>query len=335
MNWIYRNGYKPLLLAALAFLALPGCTTPLPIPRTASPGIVPGDTPSPVPTDTPISPSPTLTPVPAWSLLAGLRSSSYGPQEPFPGPDYWVDTSIAMADLFPSATPSVVWIVGEIQMEGTSGIAGLNFPAPDGQADAYPDIVFSDEDRNEEYFDRFDQNGVKVWLQVEPGDTDVLTLIDLILSRYGSHPCVIGFGVDAEWYRWDENSAPEGTAITDADARAWSEKIRSYNPNYLLFTKHWLVEKMPPTYRTGMFFLDDSQEFSDLDSMVEEFKTWGEAFAPAPVGFQFGYEADRPWWDELDNPPQDIGQALLDNVSNTTGLYWVDFTMEEIWPRMP
>ncbi len=301
-----------LALAVLACLCLPGCkpATEVPLPATN-------------------------VPLQGNILRAGLRSSSYGPQQPFPDPVYWVNTSKAMAHLFPSSVPAVVWIVGEIQFVGTSGVARLNFPSPNGQVDAYPDIFFSGVDMNEVHLTQFDQNGVKVWLQVEPGDTDVLTLIDLILSRYRSHPCVIGFGVDVEWYKWDENSSNEGSAVTDAEAQAWSERVRSYNPDYQLFMKHWLVEKMPPTYRTGMMFLDDSQKFSDLPNMVDDFKIWGEAFAPSPVGFQFGYEADQPWWSALSNPPLEIGREILNNVTNTTDLYWVDFTMERIWPRTP
>jgi hypothetical protein len=273
------------------------------------------------------------TSIPAFR--AGLRSSSYGPQEPFPDPDYWVNTSKAMSALFANSTPAIVWIVGEIQFEGTSGKGGLNFPIPTGKkAEDYPNIVFSEEDKNEEYLKRFDESGVKVWLQIEPGDGDVPAQIDLILQRYSTHPCVIGFGIDVEWYKWDENSSPEGTPVTDPEAQTWSEKVRLYNPNYLLFLKHWLVEKMPPTYRSGIMFLDDSQEFTDLTGMVDEFKVWGESFAPAPVGFQYGYDADQPWWDQLSNPPEDIGQAILDKVPNTTDLYWVDFTMEHIWPRV-
>ena len=57
----------------------------------------------------------------------------------------------------------------------------------------------------------------------------------------------------------------------------------------------------------------------------------GETFGPAQVGFQYGYFADRPWWSELDDPPADIGRALLDAVPNTAGLYWVDFTVFEIF----
>ena len=96
-------------------------------------------------------------------------------------------------------------------------------------------------------------------------------LIDLVLTQYRHHPSVIGFGVDVEWYQIATHD--EGKAVTDAEAQAWSERVRSYNPNYLLFVKHWLTSKMPPTYRTGMVFIDDSQELPSLDAMVDEFTT--------------------------------------------------------------
>jgi hypothetical protein len=311
------DGKSLLLLLALtlsACLLLPGCI--------------------PAPTETPL---PTMTKplIQESALRAGLRSSSYGPQPPFPASDYWVSTSQAMAGLIPSASPALIWIVGEIQFQDNSGVAWFNFPAPQGQEAALPGSVFSPIDRNEAYLEQFDRNGIRVWLQVEPGDTDVLAIIDLVLGRYSSHPCVVGFGVDVEWYKWNKNTADEGSAVTDADAQAWSERVRSYNPDYRLFLKHWLENKMPPTYRAGMTFLDDSQQFSDLAGMVEEFRRWGQAFAPSPVGFQFGYPQDKDWWGKLAKPPQEIGQAILKNVPNASDLYWVDFTMEQVWPRRP
>lgn len=266
-------------------------------------------------------------------LRAGLRSSSYGAGEPFPKPVYWLKTTRAMASAFPAASPAVVWIVSVINFQGDSGIASLNFPVSLKEKDNYPDIHFADSDQNEEYLDQFDREGVKVWLQVEPGDTDVSTLIDLVLSRYSSHPCVVGFGVDVEWLKWNKNKANEGVAVTDAEARAWIEKVHAYNSGYGLFLKHWLVEKMPPIYREGITFLNDSQQFTDLDDMVAEFTAWGKEFAQSKVGFQFGYEADKAWWSGLSDPPRDIGQTLLKNIPNTTDLYWVDFTMQQIWPR--
>jgi hypothetical protein len=69
--------------------------------------------------------------------------------------------------------------------------------------------------------------------------------------------------------------------------------------------------------------------------MGGEFENWGRAFAPAPVGFQFGYPDDGAWWRNLADPPGEIGRAILERVPNTSDLYWVDFTMQEIWPDAP
>ena len=108
--------------------------------------------------------------------------------------------------------------------------------------------------------------------------------------------------------------------------------VRRHNPDYDLFLKHWEIGKMPPTEREGLLFIDDSQILPSLDAMVDEFAEWGRAFAPAPVGFQYGYESDRPWWSKLDDPPGDVGRAILERVPNTEGLYWVDFTVLELFP---
>jgi hypothetical protein len=222
--------------------------------------------------------------------------------------------------------PAVVWIVGIV---ARGGYCWLNFPAPPGGKD-YPNVLFTGIDGNEDYLDLFDRQGVRVWLQVEPADAEVATLIDLVLGRYASHPSVVGLGIDDEWYK--NREYPDGKAVTDAEAQAWVAQVRSYNPHYLFFAKHWLPERMPPTYREGMMFLDDSQQFRSLEAMVAEFEAWGQLFAPAPVGFQYGYPADRKWWGALADPPGDIGRTLLERISNTTDLYWVDFTAEEIWP---
>jgi len=273
-------------------------------------------------------------PEPHAGLRAGLRSSPYGPKNGFPTPGYWLSAARSMASRFAGAMPALVWIVGT--MEPTEGIEDdftgrikLSFPSPGGD---FPEIVFADTDANEAYLEQFDQNGFKVWLQVEPANADVETLVKLVLDRYGSHPCVIGFGIDVEWHRWSRENN-EGVEVSDLQAQAWSERVRSYKPGYQLFLKHWLEAKMPPSYRQGLAFVNDSQEFTSLEQMLGDFEPWGKAFAPSPVGYQFGYPADRAWWRELDDPPSAIGKAILARIPNTSDLYWVDFTMQEIWPE--
>ena len=258
---------------------------------------------------------------PSGHLAAGFRYSVYGP-EYNPGPYYWRDVGKQMAARFPGSVPGAVWIVGRLKGKGSE----LSFP---GRSED-PLIQFAAEDQNEETLDLFDREGIETWLQVEPGHAPVEELIHLMLQRYGHHSSVVGVGVDVEWYRSIDE--PDGQAVTDAEATAWLAAARSHNPTYRLFLKHWLAEKMPPTVRDGIFFIDDSQILPSLDAMVEEFAAWGRAFAPAPVGFQIGYQTDRPWWKNLKDPPAEIGRRILEKTPNTRGIFWVDFTVLEVFP---
>jgi hypothetical protein len=260
-------------------------------------------------------------PPPSARLAAGFRYSVYGP-EYNPGPAYWSGVGRKMAARFPGAVPGAVWIVGRLSGQGCE----LSFP---GRSEN-PLIRFTSEDQNEETLALFDREGFETWLQVEPGNAPVDELIHLMLLRYGHHKSVIGVGVDVEWYRSVDE--PDGQAVSDAEATAWLAAARSHRPGYRLFLKHWTAEKMPPNVRDGITFIDDSQILPSLDAMVEEFAVWARTFAPAPVGFQIGYETDRPWWRKLKDPPADIGRRILEKAPNTRGLYWVDFTVLEVFP---
>jgi hypothetical protein len=255
------------------------------------------------------------------TIGAGFRYSAYGPAHD-PGPEYWAQVGLEMASHFEGATPETIWIVGRLRDEGTL----LNFPV----SGAHPLIQGAEEDGNEATLDLFDSFGFRVWLQVEPGHAPVEELIHLVLARYAHHPSVVGFGVDVEWY--ESTKQPEGKAVSDDEARVWLKAVRFHDPEYRLFLKHWEIGKMPPTLREGLLFVDDSQILPSLEAMVTEFAEWGRAFSPAPVAFQFGYRSDRPWWSLLDDPPRQIGQAILDRVPNARGLYWVDFTVLEVFP---
>jgi len=258
---------------------------------------------------------------PKSSLGAGFRYSSYGPSYN-PGPEYWVSVGEQMAAKFVDSKPATIWIVGILDGEGTY----LSFGCDTND----PNIRCAVVDINEQVLTRFDEKGFDVWLQVEPGNASVDELIDIVLNQFKHHPSVVGFGIDVEWYK--STGGPEGQPVTDEEAKRWVEKVRRHNPNYRLFLKHWDKEWMPPNERDGIFFVDDSQQFESFDHMVNEFVEWGKAFSPSPVGFQYGYPADKVWWQTLQDPPKDIGQAILDSIPNTEGLFWVDFTVLDVFP---
>ena len=261
------------------------------------------------------------------SVYAGFRASRLYhiyPDNKFPPKEYWLKVGLGMADKFEKAQPAGIWIVG-LYMD--SGHVALGFPSPGGE---YDKIDFSDEDLNEDYLTYFDENNIKVWLQVEPGSASIDTLMMLVMERYKHHPSVIGFGIDIEWYKADVEY--EGAKVTDDEAEHWDTTLRQIDTSYSLFIKHYNTNWMPPTYRGNIFFVDDSQIFNNLQQMVNEYIDWGETFAPNYSGFQFGYNADRHWWSDFDDPPKTIGQTLFDNIPECKGVFWVDFTVTEIFP---
>ena len=292
-----------ILLSACTPAATPATPTEPPVPSISAPTSVPENTPE------------TIGPG------AGFRFSTYGIGTN-PGPGYWVSVGQQMSSKFAGSHPEALWIAGNFMGEG---MTYLSFHAETDD----PHITSGYVDMNTQVLDLFDKHGFKVWLQVEPGDADMITLIDLVLNQYKHHPSVIGFGVDVEWYKSD--GSPMGTPITDEEAQAWVQAVRKHNPKYRLFLKHWETRFMPPLYRDGITFIDDSQEFESFDAMLNEFRAWGKYFSPSPVGFQFGYPADRKWWSTMQDPAGEIGNALLADIPNTTSVFWVDFTVKEVF----
>ncbi len=258
-------------------------------------------------------------------MHAGLRASSYG-VSPFPDAEEWETDMKEMASYWPGSQPTGIWLVGLMEPPDVLGSnCHLEFPEPAGGP--YQNITFESTDLHESYFDYFDTHGIDVWLQVEPGDANMNTLIDLVLDQYGHHSCVKGFGLDVEWY------TTTGASVTDSNAQTWESRVKSHNSSYTLFIKFWNIDRTPPSYRGDIIFVDDSQQFSSLAEMVSEFANyWAPEFYPNPVWFQYGYEADQVWWQNLTNPPKDIGDAINDAIPQECGLFWVDFTMRDVFP---
>ncbi len=256
---------------------------------------------------------------------AGIRSSTYG-RPTDPGPGYWARTGVEIAAKFPGAKPEAVWIVSRLRDRGTQ----MSFPVPAG---VDPLITGMDEDISEPVLQLFDKLGYNVWLQTEPGWAAVDKAFDVMLDRYGHHKCVVGVGVDVEWHR--SNSPDLGDPVTDEMARTWLAAARAHNPAYRMFLKHFRENVMPPTFRDGVVFVNDSQIFKSVEEMIEDFSTWGKAFAPAPVGFQYGYNSDKPWWGLMKDPVKEIGDRVLATTPNTEFLIWVDFSVRDVFPPDP
>ncbi len=259
-------------------------------------------------------------------LYAGIRCSHYGFGDAVPDEEWLGNAAESMASRWPGSTPAFIWI-----------------------ADSF---IWEDWDVTEFFLSYFDEKGYKAIIQVEPGDQDMIDVIDEWLGGYGHHECVIGFGVDIEWYQSDNN--PEGKKVTDAEARAWRQRVQLHNPEYILMVKHFFPAWLPPTERKDILFIDDSQQFPSFHKFLNEnddgtswnvgYKVWTNFVenegngSGGMSGMQYGYDdpspwpeeiSDKDWWSLLDDPQKEIGDSCLASGSSTNFLIWVDFTSYE------
>ena len=265
---------------------------------------------------------------------AGFRFSENGikKKENFgkiPEPDEWVKNVNKFRRNFKGpAKPTVLVLVNSIHDDCE---AHFRFPAPDGFKETKY-IKYNKKDTFEKILTKFDEKDFNVWLQIEPGENDLIELAKITFKHYGHHKCVKGFGLDLEW--WHRKADKHGQALDDRTAKKVVEYVRSINKDYTVFAKHWRVNFMPPTYRDGMIFVDDSQGLKSTSNMQKTFQKWAKAFPDNPVMFQIGYKADKPLWK---SSPIKFANDVIKAVSKYNkhvGIIWVDFTLKEALRKM-
>jgi YD repeat-containing protein len=274
--------------------------------------------------------APIAEPLAATVKWAGCRSSNYG-ISPFPSAGGWEHAISTMAGYFPGSVPVGLWLVGEIYFDGANSGQGLEFPNPGGTWDSH--IQFSGKNKHEQYLSSFDEHGIKVFLQFEPGFAPLDQLFEITYNRYHQHACVIGFGVDVEWYRSTCDGCANAT-VGDSTARAWETKVKSLNSGYRLFLKHYDKANLPPTYRGDIVFVDDSEQNGDFNGFLREMKSFADFFGPADVMYQIGYPSDKSWWSTRLSPiPKTIGDTLAKRTAQQNcGIVWVDFSLSDVLP---
>ena len=268
-------------------------------------------------------------PVGGQIVFAGARSSAYGIR-PFPTAEGWGKALKTMSGYFPGSTPVGIWIVG--RLHGASTGISLEFPHPPDGVEYGPLFTFAEADKHEPFLSYFDGNGIKVFLQIEPGFADVEKCIDLVLTQYKKHQCVVGWGIDVEWFR-NAKTGTDNAVATDELVKAWDARVKSYNPKYRVFVKHFRTADLPPTYRGDVVFVNDSQQFDGLDSFLKEYREFADFFYPNIVLYQVGYRADKKWWGMLEPPiPKSLGEKLAAGTRQECGIVWVDFSLRDVLP---
>lgn len=182
------------------------------------------------------------------------------------------------------------------------------------------------EKAQEAYLNHMDKLNVQVFIELFPfKDQDVTKDIGFWLEKYKHHKSVVGVGIELEYF---------GKA-TDALAKAWDEKIKTYKASYRMFLRHYDPTFMPETYRGkgDLIFIDDASE-GDRADLNKGFADWANRFAPTACAFQIGYPADEDgmdgsntigWW-KLKDPIKEWGDEILPLVNSADqelGLIWV------------
>lgn len=268
---------------------------------------------------------------------AGIRVSSYGMEDSygednFPSVTKMKTLAGSMESKYEGSTGALVWIVGTVSERDWS--CSLEFETSK-EIEKVRSLKW---DKAEKYLSAFDRAGYSVWLQVEPGNADIVALATEVMTHYKDHPCVKGFGIDVEWYK-PAGTGGYGTPLSDSEVDAVLAAVRDIDPNYTVFVKHWDEEWLPQA-KEGLIFVNDSQGFrkpkmsvkEGLANMREEFSAWAEKYAPYPVMFQIGYDVDKTLWNSFSDPATDLGQFLADGCSfgNDIGIIWVDFTLKDV-----
>ena len=218
------------------------------------------------------------------------------------------------------------------------------------------------------FLDMCEANGYKVWLQVEPGYNDLVTLADIVMTKFKNYSCVQGFGIDLEWwYRYTTvvKKSGSGTKTKTDDGRPINadeldlviDKVLTHGRKYTVFIKHfstaWLPHKLGTTYvssdgtyhqekgepslddmrnKSKVILANDNQQVGDLSTMKSIFMSWIDDFPGTDMIFQIGYYEDQDIWKD---DPMGIVTKLGDWAAKKSNrgkinIVWVDFSMHEI-----
>ena len=278
---------------------------------------------------------------------AGIRVSNYGIRSSFGKDNFPSASTLAgyaekMEGCYEGSTGTYILIVGTISSiyddkgNVVSGRCSLQFPL----SKTITNVRGSDNDFYEDYLTAMDNAGNSVWLQVEPGDADLVALATEVMTHYKDHPSVKGFGIDVEWFEYREKAgADEGDSskLSDSKAKAVVDAVRAINPDYTVFVKHWDERWLPPSNRDGLIFVSDSQYYDSPAQQRDDFAEWARHYAPSPVMFQIGYRADKETvWGGYANPAKELGEFIVSgcNSGNDVGIIWVDFTLKEAMSKI-
>ena len=191
--------------------------------------------------------------------------------------------------------PAEEWSAAAKSFEGENGVVDLVVAQAHENELTYLPFPFerrgsiysyNQTDKVEPYLSKFDEDGLKVILSIQPNEADVADLIDIILSRYGHHESVIGVNVDIEW-----KLTGNPYHVSNEERDVWLNRIQSHDPEFKLFLTY---------FKDRTYFPDDAQDIVILfdgdkatqDKLIENYKELASHYTS--VGIYTGYPSSIP-----------------------------------------
>ena len=141
-------------------------------------------------------------------------------------------------------------------------------------------------DLAETYLSKFETDGLKVILSIQPLGADIKQLIGIILSRYGNHDNILGINVDIEW---KESGTPNHVSNEERDT--WLTEIRKYNTDYKLFITYFEDYTYFPGDHTDLVILYDG-EADTQTNLLRQYQNLAKHYSAA--GIYTGYSSSIP-----------------------------------------
>lgn len=138
----------------------------------------------------------------------------------------------------------------------------------------------------EMYLSKFETDGLKVILSIQPLKADIKQLIGIILSRYSNHNNILGINVDIEW---KESGTPNHVSNEERDT--WLSEIKKYNTNYKLFITYFKDYTYFPHDHPDLVIIYDG-EHDTQKYLLKEYQDLAKHYSS--VGIYTGYSSSTP-----------------------------------------
>jgi hypothetical protein len=145
---------------------------------------------------------------------------------------------------------------------------------------------YNQTDKVEPYLKKFDEDGLKVILSIQPNGADVADLIEIILSRYGHHESIIGVNVDIEW-----KLTGNPYHVSNKERDLWLNIIQSHDPEFKLFLTYFKDHTYFPDDAHDVVILFDGNNATQ-GKLMKNYKELASHYTSA--GIYTGYPSSIP-----------------------------------------